>query len=198
MLAIELIAGIMLVIAFIHYLYTKRNNEYKVSLVVNHLNSSDEIKKTLAMGLYLRFKKENVDAPKYSSTYIKQDPLQFERFVADIFEKAKGGSTWVSRASGDFGVDFDHTLNDELYLGQVKCYQGDLSFEPIALVHSNMVKRNAKGGYVVTTGSFTPAARSYAKGLNIELIDGVRLVDIWLASVNNAEQEIRKITPEFI
>jgi len=198
MLAIELIAGIMLVIAFIHYLYTKRNNEYKVSLVVNHLNSSDEIKKTLAMGLYLRFRKENEDVPKYSSSYIKQDPLQFERFVADIFEKSKGGSTWVSRASGDYGVDFDHTINDELYLGQVKCYKGDLSFEPIALVHSNMVKRNAKGGYVVTTGSFTPAAKVYAKGINVELIDGVKLVDIWLASVNNAEQEIRKITPEFI
>ncbi|MCM3034242.1 restriction endonuclease [Niallia sp. MER 6] len=197
MIAIELIAGIILVMAFIHYLYTKRNNEYKVSLVVNHLNTSDEIKKTLAMGLYLRFRKENADAPKYSSSYIKQNPLEFERFVADVFEKSRGGSTWVSRASGDYGVDFEQTVNDELYLGQVKCYQGDLSYEPIALVHSNMVKRNAQGGYVITTGSFTTAARAYAKGLNVELIDGVKLIDIWLMSVNHNEQEIRKIIPEF-
>lgn len=151
------------------------------------------------MGLYMRFKTENVDnAPTYSSTYIKQDPLMFEHFVADVFEKAKGGSTWVSPSSGDFGVDFEHRTEEGLYLGQVKCYQNDVAFDPIALIHSNMVKMRAKGGYVITTSSFTTAARQYAEGLDIELIDGVKLVELWLSGMVNVEQEIKRLLPEYI
>ncbi|MFT8323440.1 MAG: restriction endonuclease [Bacillus sp. (in: firmicutes)] len=199
MFYIELIAAIFLVIAFIHYLLTKKQDEYKLSLVTNHMYTSEEIKKTLAMGLYLRFKKEEEEqAKKYSSSYIKENPIQFELFAASIIEKTKGGSIWVSPASNDFGVDFEHSsANGKLYLGQVKCYQGDLPFDSIALIHSNMIKRSAAGGYVITTGSFTYSAKEYAKGLNIELIDGIALVDLWLSSQSNAEQEIKKIIPTF-
>lgn len=35
--------------------------------------------------------------------------------------------------------------------------------------HSNLVKKGAEGGYVITTGSFTSFARVYAEGLTIEL-----------------------------
>jgi restriction system protein len=61
-----------------------------------------------------------------------------------------------------------------------------------------MVKKGAKGGYVITTSSFTPAARQYAEGLGIELIDGVKLVDLWLSGLVNVEQEIKKLLPEYI
>ncbi|MGP7819775.1 restriction endonuclease [Niallia sp. 01092] len=197
MFYIELIAAILIVSAFIHYFLTKRHDNYKLSLITSQIDASEEIKKTLAMGVYLRFKKEEEQAKKFSINYIKESPIEFELFAASILEKTKGGSTWVSPASGDFGVDFEHTVNGELFLGQVKCCQGDLSFEPIALIHSNIIKRNAKGGYVITTGSFTSSAKEYAKELNIELIDGVRLVELWITSLSNAEQEIKKMTPEY-
>ena len=122
----------------------------------------------------------------------------FEAFVADVINKSKGGTTWVSPSSGDFGVDFEHTTNERLYLGQVKCYQGDLSFESIALIHSNMVKKGAKGGYVITTGAFTSGAKEYADGVDIELIAGVKLVELWLDGLENAEQEIKQIIPEYV
>jgi restriction system protein len=199
MIVFEVILALILAGAFVHFQLTKRKNNYQASLLAQHINTSEEMKRTLAMGLYMRYKIENVDnAPNYSSTYIKQDPLMFEYFVADVFEKAKGGSTWVSPSSGDFGVDFEHRTEEGLFLGQVKCYQNHVAFDPIALIHSNMVKMGAKGGYVITTSSFTTAARQYAEGLDIELIDGVKLVEFWLSGMVNVEQEIKKLLPEYV
>ncbi|PLS17615.1 restriction endonuclease [Bacillus sp. M6-12] len=199
MLIFEILLALLLAGSFVHFTLTKRKNNFHTSLLAQHIDTSEEMKRTLAMGLYMRFKKENADSPpNYSSTYIKQDPFMFESFVAEVIQKAKGGSTWVLPASGDFGVDFEHTTNEGLFLGQVKCYQGDLPFDPIALIHSNMIKKGAKGGYVITTGSFTPAAREYAEGLNIELINGVKLVDLWLNGLVNVEQEIKNLSPEYI
>jgi hypothetical protein len=43
-----------------------------------------------------------------------------------------------------------------------------------------MVKQNAKGGFVVTTGMFTEHASQYAQNHNIELVDGMMLVRYWL------------------
>jgi restriction system protein len=193
MFILELAFGIVVLVAAIHFWWTKRRHEYRTSLIAQQMESSLDMKRTLAMGLYFRFCKEkNQDGktPKYSKIYIKQDPLQFEVFAAFVMEKKYGGSTWVSPASNDFGVDFEHRRKDGLYLGQVKCYEGDMSYEPIARVHSNMVKSGAVGGYVITTGSFSENARKFAEGLNIELIDGVRLVEYWLDGLKQTENTI--------
>ncbi|MGD7025251.1 restriction endonuclease [Rossellomorea vietnamensis] len=198
MIYLEILVALLLAAAFFKFYLHKKNSNYQTQLLVQHIDKSEEMKKTLAMGLYMRFRKETEEDKNISSSYLKQDPLMFESFVAEVFERAKGGSVWVSPSTGDFGIDFEHTTEDGLYLGQVKCYRGDLPFEAIALVHSNMVKRGASGGYVVTTGSFTPKAKEYASGLNIELIEGVNLVDLWLASIEGTEQEIKDIMPEYI
>ncbi|MBO1511162.1 hypothetical protein [Metabacillus bambusae] len=60
----------------------------------------------------------------------------FVYFVAEAIERSKGNSTWVSPTTGDFGIDFEHRTNEGIYLGQVKCFQGDPGFDLIALVHS--------------------------------------------------------------
>jgi len=189
--ALELAFGIIVLIAAIHFWITKRQHEYKTMLITDQMEHSLEIKMTLAMGLYMRFCKEKDDKPpRYSKIYIKQNPLQFETFCAKVMEEKYGGTTWVSPASGDFGVDFEHRRDDGLYLGQVKCYEGDLPYDPIAKLHSNMVKSGAVGGYVITTGSFSDNARKFAEGLNIELIDGVKLVEYWIDGLKETENAI--------
>lgn len=193
MIAFEIALGLVVLGAAIHFWVTKRRHEFQTSLITEQIEYSIEMKTTLAMGLYLRFCKEkNNDEkpPKYSKIYIKQNPFEFENFCAQVLERYYSGSTWVRSASGDFGVEFEHRREDGLYLGQVKCYEGDLSYEPIALIHSNMVKEGAKGGYVITTGSFSENARKFADGLNIELIDGVRLVEYWLDGLKQTENVI--------
>lgn len=194
MLVLELIIGLGLLAAFLHFRYTKRKHERLSLLIDRQIEASEELKQTLAMGLYLRFKRERAEQPvNYSSIYLKGDPISFESFVADLIKSSRGGSIWVSPSSNDHGVDFEHTTDSGLYLGQVKCYEEDLSYAPIALIHSNMVKRDAVGGYVITTGSFTENARHYAQGLNIELIDGVKLVEEWFVSLRNAGEDINNL-----
>lgn len=197
MLYFEITIGALLIITFVHFQLTKKKNNHYAALVLRQIDSNEEMKKTLAMGLYLRFKKHQPDEEnKLSNSYIKEDPYAFEHFAASLLQKAKGGSTWVSPSSGDYGVDIEHNTDEGLFLGQVKCYQGDLPFEPIALIHSNMIKKDATGGYVITTGSFTPSAKKYAVNLNIELIDGVKLVELWITGLNHGEDEIRNLTLE--
>lgn len=151
------------------------------------------------MGLYLRFREEVDSNPtiKENLIFIKEASYLFEHFIADIYKTVRGGSIWVTPRSGDFGVDFEHDTENGKFLGQVKCEMKDMDFEPIAVLHSNMIKNGAKGGYVITTCSFTEAAKHYAKGLDIELIDGVRLVELWIDEMENTEDEIKKFIPEF-
>ncbi|SES61978.1 restriction system protein [Oceanobacillus limi] len=183
MIYIEIAISIYLLGSYMHFIINKRKNQYKTALLSGHIDSSEELKRTLAMGLYLRFREEKDEYyPNIgeNSTFIKDDPYLFEDFVADVFKTSKGGDTWVSPRSGDFGVDFEHNTENGTFLGQVKCKKNDMDYEPIAILHSNIIKNGAAGGYVITTSSYTKAAREYADGLDIELIDGIKLVDLWL------------------
>src|SRR5690606_16601584 len=105
-----------------------------------------------------------------------------------------GESSYVTKSSRDFGVDIEHGVGDGKVLGQVKCYKDDVGYEPIALIHSNMIKQNASRGYVVTTSNFTPQARTYAEGLDVDLITGTELVELWL-NYNNPVSETLTIKP---
>jgi restriction system protein len=79
-------------------------------------------------------------------------------------------------------------------LGQVKCYKPEnpVGFEPIAIIHSQMIKQKALGGFVVTTSYFTPNAIKYSEELNINLIDGQRLIDMWTQGVENTINQTNK------
>jgi len=158
-------------------LYWKKKKTFEEIETLNFqiLKTNEEIKETLAIGLYHRFNKNEGELEGEQQT-----PLEFEQFVADVMKKFYGGETFVTPASGDFGVDIEHNRVDGRYLGQVKCKANPIIYEPIALIHSNMIKYSAKGGFVVTTSRFTKPALDYKEGLGIELIDGIKLVDYWL------------------
>ncbi|WP_245804683.1 restriction endonuclease [Halobacillus hunanensis] len=196
---IEIAALIVAAISLIHLWVVRKSHHHKALTIIEQIETDENLKRTLAMGIYYRFKnKETVQTKagevveeKYSKLFIKEDPVTFERFVANIFEKKFNGTAWVTNPSWDFGVDFDLTVKDKKYLAQVKCYKDDMGYEPIALLHSNIVKEGATGGYVITTGSFNKNAVNYAHSLkNIELIDGLDLVEYWLEGVKEVDKEL--------
>lgn len=154
----------IIAICYILYLYynQKRMLENYHSNALDAFSSHEDMKETLRIGLYNRFKRD-LEQEK------DDDPLMFEHFVADILTTVRGGNTYVTKSSGDFGVDIEEQTENGLYLGQVKCYNDMnlVGFGPIAIIHSQMVKQGAVGGYVVTTSDFTSNARIYAEGLNI-------------------------------
>lgn len=173
---------ILLLIGVLVHQWRKGNNKLEEE-ALRMIVIADEFKKTLALGLYQRFCQE-VEEKKYSTTYLKSNPLDFEHFVADVLKHRYGFEAFVTKSSGDFGVDIEHGVGDGKVLGQVKCYREDMGFQPIAILHSNMVKQNASKGYVVSTAGFNENACSYAEGLNIDLINGMELVEMWINSKN--------------
>lgn len=163
----------------IYFLWNYRKKLKKLQqLIFDVLNANEEMYQAMALGLYHRFKNDNEG---------DESPLDFEKFVARVMSDYFGGDATVIGGSGDYGVDIEYKGSDGLYLGQVKCYQphkNNVSFEPIAIIHSQMVKQNAKAGFVVTTSDFTPNARTYAEGLNIQLINGRELVEYWVKGLD--------------
>ncbi|WEG11282.1 restriction endonuclease [Pullulanibacillus sp. KACC 23026] len=157
-----------------YYRRLRIDNENLKSVTTSLIETEEEMKLSLLLGVYHRYKKE-VNSEK------EENPLMFERFVARVLENYYSGETYVTRSSGDYGVDIEHERQDGLHLGQVKCYAPNqaVNYEPIAIIHSQMVKQNAGGGFVVTTSRFTENAVSYAKELQIELIDGMKLIEMW-------------------
>ncbi|MBM7592231.1 restriction endonuclease [Brevibacillus fulvus] len=149
----------------------KATLDFLQKLGFDFTNTSEEMLETMRLGLYYRF--NNADDTG-------ENPFDFEGFVAGILEDLHGGQAIVTKRSHDFGVDIEHNRPDGFYVGQVKCYNKPVGYEPIAIIHSQMVKQKAQGGVVVTTSSFTDGAKQYATGLGIELIDGKALVSYWL------------------
>lgn len=145
------------------------------SLNNTFLIEPNEIAKTLEIGLYHRFKKDLADTQK-------ENPYDFEHFIAEVFKRYYGGHIKVTKASGDMGVDIIHYRPKGLILGQVKCYapQNNVGYETIAILHSQIIQGNAHGGFVATTSNFTSSAINYARKLSIDLYDGSMLVDMLL------------------
>ncbi|OZB99125.1 hypothetical protein CJP46_05050 [Paenibacillus sp. XY044] len=152
------------------------------SSAIDALTTHDEMKETLRIGLYHRYKKEQGEDQEDRS-------LEFEAFVAEMMETVRGGRTYVTRASRNYGIDIEEHTDHGLYLGLAVCAddRDPVDYRPIAVVHSQMVKRGAVGGYVATTGDFTASAYQYADELNIELYNGDRLVEVW---VGGSETEV--------
>ncbi|WP_254901673.1 restriction endonuclease [Thalassobacillus devorans] len=197
---IEIAAIIVMVIALAHFWIVRKAHQHKGLAILEQMETDETIKRTLAMGLYYRFKRKEqpretrdgkVIEETHSNIFIREGPIHFEEFAAQVLAKHFDGTYWVSPPSGDFGVDFEIRINNKKYLGQAKCYKDDIHYEPIAVLHSNVVKEKADGGFFVTTSSYNKNALKYINGLdNIQLIDGVPLVEHWLDGIKQKDQEL--------
>ncbi|HPZ89733.1 MAG: restriction endonuclease [Firmicutes bacterium] len=154
------------------------------SVIADLVNCNGEMKKTLLQGLVPRFGAEDEADPA----------LDFARFVARLLRMKYGGKTSVTMANALTGVDIQFWRGQDLLLGRAICcpQQQPIDFEPVAVLHSQMLKQGAKGGFVVTTSDFTPQARKYAQDLAIDLINGPRLIDLWVSALKQAPHKQRE------
>lgn len=104
---------------------------------------------------------------------------EFEMLVGEYFRQQ---GFQVSRQGGngpDGGVDLVLKNKGETYLVQCKQWKAyKVGVQPVRELLGVMSARGAAGGYVVTSGVFTNEAQKFAKGLNVELIDGRKLRQI--------------------
>lgn len=152
------------------------------------------VHRTLATGLYHRFKNpaESSNPDKASGLYLRSNPYEFAYFVAELLEGIYGGKAYVTLGADETGIDIEHERREGLFLVQVRCSYEDVDTEPVAVLHSQVVRRRAQGGWLVTTGGLTEAARQYAKETDIVWADGIRLVELWsqyLEQLGRSEQE---------
>ena len=153
------------------------------------MHSKEKLFETLSLGIYHRFrdedKREQSKRKKQGLPLKVENSIMFESFVADIMQDVLGGRAKVTEASGDYGVDIVHTLpNRDVYLVQVKCYKPEnkISFDPLAVLHSNIITRNAQGAYFVTTSDYSPQATQFAEVHGIKLINGYELAQYWMGA----------------
>lgn len=169
-----------------YYLHRLRVNHInKEAIRHNIINSlNNDVRKILLAGMYQRFKKEEGKT--------EDTPLDFEYFVAKTIQIIQGGKCEVTPPSNDGGIDILHYSDEGLQLVQVKCYAPNIriDFQPIAVLHSQMIKQNAECALVVTTSSFSQEAIKYANEVNVRLIDGEQFLDMWLQSINITVEEI--------
>jgi hypothetical protein len=115
-------------------------------------------------------------------------PPRFEDEVARMFQRL-GYAVQQTPYSNDQGRDAILHKNGEKYLVECKRYQGTVGRPEIQKFHSAIIFENAKRGFFVTTGDFTPGGAQYAKDLPIELINGTRLLHYIFDSKKDAHND---------
>jgi restriction system protein len=97
----------------------------------------------------------------------------------------------------DGGIDLMLKKDNELFFVQCKQWRAyKVSVNVVRELLGVMVTQGATGGFVVTSGVFTAEAQSFAKGQNIDLIDGVSLAAmIEEITRNSSSQNVNRLTP---
>lgn len=100
----------------------------------------------------------------------------FELLVGEAF-RLKGYSVNETGGGGaDGGIDLQLRKNGEVFLVQCKQWRAfKVSVNIVRELYGVMAAQGATGGFVVTSGVFTADAQQFAKGRNIDLIDGTKL-----------------------
>ncbi|WP_296218486.1 restriction endonuclease [Pseudomonas sp. UBA2684] len=112
---------------------------------------------------------------------------QFEQLVGEAFRR-QGFTVTESGGNGpDGGIDLILHKGSEKHL--VQCKQWRATKVGVAAVREFfglIAAEGATGGFVVTSGSFTADAKSFASGRNIRLVEGPEL-NRWIASSRTAQ-----------
>lgn len=105
-------------------------------------------------------------------------PAEFERYVAAVFRQ-KGYHVAVRGRSGDLGVDLDVT-NQQGRRAVVQCkrYRSTVGPDVVRELYGTMIHERAAHAFLVTTADISDAAREWARGKPITLVDGALLIDL--------------------
>ncbi|MDT8305608.1 MAG: restriction endonuclease [Anaerolineae bacterium] len=106
-------------------------------------------------------------------------PQQFEAYVASLF-RGKGYAVMLRGGSGDHGVDLE--LRDRRTgrraIVQCKRYQNTVGAETVRELYGTLLHELAYHAFLVTTADISEAARAWAQGKPMTLIDGSTLAQI--------------------
>ncbi|HEX3139209.1 MAG TPA: restriction endonuclease [Rhizobacter sp.] len=106
---------------------------------------------------------------------------QFELMAADGFRQ-RGYVVSETGGGGGRSVDMVLTRGQEHFLVDCKPWRSHaVGVGPVRELQGLMAARGAAGGFVLTSGIFTPEAVRFSEGRQIQLIDGDALRDLLFA-----------------
>ena len=104
---------------------------------------------------------------------------QFERLIGESFRRRGYEVTETGGSGSDGGVDLLLAKDGKSFLVQCKHWRTrSVGVSVVRELNGVIAARRAAGGFVVTSGQFTPEATQFARSCGIELIDGVRLASL--------------------
>lgn len=116
-------------------------------------------------------------------------PAEFEHYVAERIFARQGYHVVNTPDVKDGGIDLLLTDRDgRRAVVQCKRYRGTVGAEIVRDLYGTMIHDGAAHAFLVTTGAISRAAREWAAGKNIELIDGARLLEL-ARSLPNEEKD---------
>lgn len=117
-----------------------------------------------------------VDATQRSDGIAQMGWRDFETLVAEYFRRQGFAVTQTGGGGPDGGVDVLIRRGSDRYLVQCKHWRARrVGVEPVRELYGLIAAQRLAGGYVVTSGDFTDAARDFAHGRDIQLINGQAL-----------------------
>jgi len=104
-------------------------------------------------------------------------PKAFELYVAGLFRR-KGYRVAVRGRSGDHGVDLELSGGGRRAIVQCKRYRDTVGEEIVRGLFGTLLHETAHHAFLITTADISEAARIWAEGKPMTLIDGPTLVKI--------------------
>ena len=135
-------------------------------------------------------------SPSLTAAGLAEDPYDFEQQVAQML-RGRGLTAEVTGGTGDEGVDiiaYDNTpVTGGMSLIQCKRYSPDkkVGVAEVRELYGTMQEKQSAKGVLVTSSTFTAGALKFAEGKSIELIDGARLSELIVGTV----QPTRPVKP---
>jgi restriction system protein len=104
---------------------------------------------------------------------------EFELLVGEAFRLQGYSVTEQGGSQADGGVDLVLRKGNESFLVQCKQWKAfKVDVRVVRELYGVMAARGAAGGFVITSGSFTADAVSFAEGRNVRLVDGQKLMGL--------------------
>ncbi|MCB8982698.1 MAG: restriction endonuclease [Ardenticatenaceae bacterium] len=105
-------------------------------------------------------------------------PAEFEKYVAQLFRR-KGYKVKLRGRSGDRGVDLELLrTGGKRAIVQCKRYQHTIGPDIVRELYGTLIHEKVAHAFLVTTADISDAAREWAMGKPMTLVDGTLLVDV--------------------
>jgi len=105
-------------------------------------------------------------------------PAEFEDYVARLFRQ-KGYKVSLRGGSGDLGVDLVITsTGGRRAIAQCKRYRSTIGPDIVRELYGTLMHEGVSHAFLITTAEISDAARAWARGKPMTLIDGPTLVQI--------------------